>query len=203
MSIREAYCTSIRSAAYALKHAASTGMQIAPQNNHEIPLTTNNVNEPSATPAAAQSPPAIPNQFSPGMQSEANPILVPQKVNQIPKAVARQEQIQNKSSDTKSVPPEQVKQPAFDEKQKPKKDPEQFESADSALPLMIVSLFSLFFSIVWFVMFKLPYRVCSTVLTFCVLLMSLRVLWFLLAEDNGAWEIGAGVDDEYNAPGIY
>lgn len=89
------------------------------------------------------------------------------------------------------------------EKQGPKEQPQEYELADSALPLMIVSLFSLFFSIVWFFCIKLPYRICSSILTFCVILISCRVLWLLFADDNGAWEMGAGVEYEYNAPGIY
>jgi hypothetical protein len=28
-------------------------------------------------------------------------------------------------------------------------------------------------------------------------------LWLFLADDNGAWEIGAGIDYEYNSAGIY
>ncbi|KAL7532652.1 hypothetical protein ACHAXR_004757 [Thalassiosira sp. AJA248-18] len=79
---------------------------------------------------------------------------------------------------------------------------EEYESADSSLPLMVISIFSLLFSMVWFII-KIPFRIGSMLFTFWVVLIALRILWLFLADDNGAWEMGAGVDYEYNMPGIY
>jgi len=66
---------------------------------------------------------------------------------------------------------------------------------------MVISLenrsFSLLFSIA-----RLFVRTQFRVFKFLATIMTLRVLWLFLADDNGAWEIGAGVN-RYNMPGIY
>lgn len=229
MSIREAHCTAIRSAACALRHAAKNGIA-SPQNNQFAPQASptpvmpaynsdsipeppsmrakmhgvNNLSQPSVSGQFSQ-PGLNPSQSTPPMQPAAEAMPKSREVNNVPKEqVAQAQPTQDKAPVKESSPPEQGKRPASEKRQKQAKEQsEEFESADSALPLMIVSLFSMFFSIVWFVFFKLPYRVCSTILTFCVVLMSLRILWLLLADDNGAWDMGAGVDYGYNAPGIY
>ena len=111
----------------------------------------------------------------------------------------------------KQPPIEQAKSKQLDEKQatsspKRKQKPppeEEFEAADSALPQMIMSLFTIFFTITTFFIIKVPFRVGSMIFTFWVSIVALRVLWLLLADDNGAWEMGAGVDYEYNMPGLY
>ena len=94
----------------------------------------------------------------------------------------------NRSKDTtkqKSVPPT-----------------EEYEPSDSALTIMVVYLFSLFFKLSWMVI-KTPFRIGSMIFTFWVTIVALRVLWLFLADDNGAFDIGAGVEYEYNMPGIY
>ena len=153
------------------------------------------------------SPSHVPSTFSPGVESMQNN----NQVNQPPKdnvvnlqTSSMHEKISVKQSTLSEKEPMSSSTSGQAQKQKQSENQlEEFESADSALPTIIFSLFSMFFSIVWFLLFKLPYRVCSMALTFCVVLMCLRVLWLLLADDNGAWEMGAGVDLEYNTPGIY
>lgn len=208
MSIRESYCTSIRSAACALKYASDNGenkafaSQHIPQNNQSVP--------------AMSQPPAMPMYHNDNSLDRATmqaPDLDPTlcsgvrepKHNQIPpkQTVQQQQPVVQGHQPTKVAPEKTQKPPSASTEKKNKEQPEEYEAADSALPLMIMSLFSVFFSIVWFVFFKLPYRVCSTVLTLCFVLMVLRILWYVLADDNGAWEMGAGVDFEYNSPGIY
>ena len=89
-------------------------------------------------------------------------------------------------------------------KQPPKEEtaPEEFEDASSALPTMIVSLFSLFFYLLGAVI-RIPYLFVKNILKFFLFVVALRILWLFLADDNGAWEMGAGVDYEFNMPGIY
>ena len=225
MSIRESYCTSIRSAACALKYAADNGENRAFVSSHDIPQNNPSappMSQPPAMPmyhndnslnrSAMQGPdlghPSIPNQFThqnPNPTPSSSGVPEP-KHNQIPPEhnIRQQQPVKQGNQSVKQTAEKTQKSPpASTEKKKNKEQPEEFEAADSALPLMIMSLFSIFFSIVWFVFFKLPYRLCSTVLTFCFVLMFLRLLWYLLADDNGAWEMGAGVDFEYNSPGIY
>ena len=87
-------------------------------------------------------------------------------------------------------------------KQKQSPPPEEYEPSDSALTIMVLSLFSLFFKMSWLVI-KTPFRIASMILTFWIMMIALRVLCLFLADDNGAWDIGAGVEYEYNMPGIY
>ena len=98
--------------------------------------------------------------------------------------------------------PMQAEKEAGTTKQMQPSPEEEYEPADSALPFMIMSLLSLLFSMGTFVI-KIPFRIGSMIFTFWVLIVVLRVLWLLLADDNGAWEMGAGSDLEYNMPGIY
>lgn len=77
----------------------------------------------------------------------------------------------------------------------------EYESAESALPTLVISFFSFIFTLVWFVV-KIPYWFGSIFFAFWFCVVALRILLLFLADDNGAWEIGAGVDYEYNMPGI-
>ncbi|EJK69440.1 hypothetical protein THAOC_09304, partial [Thalassiosira oceanica] len=88
-----------------------------------------------------------------------------------------------------------------DEKSAPPPDDGSFESADSALPMMLAHLFAFLLGLAWFAI-KVPVRIGSAVLLFWTAVVALRVAWFFLADDGGAWEAGAGVDWERNMPGI-
>jgi len=80
---------------------------------------------------------------------------------------------------------------------------EEFEPADSALPFMVMSLCSFLFYMGWFFIVKVPLKIGCTIFKFVFTIVALRVLWLFLADDGGAWEMGAGIDWEYNMPGIY
>lgn len=128
--------------------------------------------------------------------SEPN-VLVPNPTERIAAATANIQQPRSEptqpsipTKDEKHVRPTKMKSEEID------------EPADSALPFLVVSIVSMLFSIIWFFV-KIPIRVGSIVFSFWVFIVALRVLWLLLADDNGAWEIGAGVELEYNMPGIY
>jgi len=108
--------------------------------------------------------------------------------------------IQHPPPERKSIVP-----PTNDDKhaKRTKMQPEEvYEPADSALPILVVTILSMLFSLIWFFV-KIPFRIGSTLFSLWVFVVALRVLWLLLADDNGAWEMGAGVDFEYNMPGIY
>ena len=84
----------------------------------------------------------------------------------------------------------------------PSPDDGSFESADSALPMMLAHLVTLLLGMLWFAI-KVPIRIGSAIFLFWALLIALRVAWFFLADDGGAWEMGAGVDWDRNMPGIF
>lgn len=94
--------------------------------------------------------------------------------------------------------------PAKDDKQAKQTEiqPEEICESDSALPFLVVSILSVLFSMLWFIV-KIPFRIGSVIVSVWLRVVTLRVLWLLLADDNGAWGMGAGVDFEYNMPGIY
>ena len=80
---------------------------------------------------------------------------------------------------------------------------ELYEPSDSALTFMVLSLFSLLFSIAWIII-KIPIKICSLLIRFVLMMVVLRVLWLLLEDDNGACDISACIDYKYyNIPGIY
>jgi hypothetical protein len=97
------------------------------------------------------------------------------------------------------VPPMESSQPKPTTKLQPG---EELGHADSILNLMVISLenksFSLLLSIAWFFA-RIPLRFFK----FLATIVMLRVMWLLMAVDNGAWEIGARVDHRYNMPGVY
>lgn len=108
---------------------------------------------------------------------------------------------QSSSESKPGVPPTediQTSKPQPDELQPTTK----FQLGDSVLALMVISLenrsFSLLFSIARLFV-RIPFRVFK----FLATIMTLRVLWLFLADDNGGREIGARVDHRYNMPGIY
>ena len=94
--------------------------------------------------------------------------------------------------------------PTEDIQTKPQPDELQPTSklANIVFTSMVISLENMSFSFL-FSIARLFFRVPSRVFTFLATIMTLRVLWLILADDNGAWEIGARVDHRYNMPGIY
>jgi hypothetical protein len=135
------------------------------------------------------------------------PIAIPDESPPRPMPSVATPNEQQRSSESKpSVPLTEDAQttPRPDENQSPTKmqPEEEYEPAESALTFMLIHLFSLLFSIAWFFV-KIPLRIGSLLFKFVATIVALRVLWLLLADDNGACDIGACVDHRYNMPGIY
>ena len=174
-------------------------MQAAPQ---QQPMYQSMQQQPSydQPPAMGDMPPLSNQQDAPPLMNEGN------VTGQPPMAASKQPPMSEKqpssSEPTQQVKPKQQEQPTTTSPKKKLQPEEEYESADSALPYMIMSLFTLFLSMLTFVI-KIPFRIGSTIFTFWVMIVVLRILWLLLADDGGAFQIGAGVDYEYNMPGIY
>jgi len=133
----------------------------------------------------------MPNNPQPDSSKSGEPTALPKESSQQPSSKGKQSQ---------SQPQPDEKQATANKTMPPKE--EEYEPADSALPFMVISLFSLLFSFLWFFV-KIPFKIGSSLFTFWVLVVALRLVWLFFADDNGAWEMGAGVDYEYNMPGIY
>jgi hypothetical protein len=183
----------------------------------EQPLNSSANDTPqSAEPAyqatrASSVPPAAPdipsNQQTTQRSEWREPIALPNEPPPNPKPSTAIPNDQERSSESKpSAPPTKDIQtePQSDEKLSPTKTQpeEEYEPADSALTFMVIYLFSLLLSISWFFI-KIPLKIGSLLFKFLATIVALRMLWLLLADDNGACEIGACVDHRYNVPGIY
>jgi len=86
---------------------------------------------------------------------------------------------------------------------KPPSSEEEHEAANSAVLFMVTSLFWHFFSTVW-PLVEIAFRIGSKLCTFLVLVIARCILRLFLANDDGAaWEMGAGMEYEYNMPMIH
>ncbi|KAL7544365.1 hypothetical protein ACHAWF_007752, partial [Thalassiosira exigua] len=154
-----------------------------------------------------QQPPILPGQMQEGtsnlpppQQGMSAPYVQPPDLPPVQPKPGVVPPKEKESQQSQPSPDSDKKQPAK-AKQLPPED-ESYESADSALPFLVISLFSLFFSVAWFFV-RIPFKIGSAMLTFFATVVALHILWLFLADDGGAWEMGAGVPYEYNMPGIY
>jgi hypothetical protein len=226
LTTRESYCMSMISAAIALKVAMPTA-QYASMEQHKVqqpatlsageyeqsPNAESNDNpkfaEPphQATRATSVSPVAIGiplSQMTTQTFDWHEPVAPPVECP-LPSAATPNDQ-HHFSESKPSVPKTEDVQPKphSDENHPPTKPQpeEEYEPADSALTFMVIYLFSLFFSIAFFVA-KIPWRIGTLLFKVVVSTVVFRILWLSLEDDNGACEIGACVDHRYNMPGIY
>ena len=207
LTTRESYCTSMISAAFTLKEVRGPLAQ-----KREQPASWNQTMQSQPTQMQSFAPPKSTlnggvNMSHPPLnqqnvpQSNAN---VPQNQSQKSEPIAKVEMPTNpvKKEPLTSETAPKASSSKEETKQKQSPPPEEYEPSDSALTVMVVALFSLFFKLSWLVI-KTPFRIASMILTFWIMLIAVRVLCLIFADDNGAWDIGAGVEYEYNMPGIY
>lgn len=209
LTTRESYCTSMISAAFTLKEVRGPlaqkreqpvswnqtmqSSQPQPMQSFAPPKSTLDGNVNMFHPPLNQQHVPQSNASAPQNQSQRNDPLpkVEMPTNPAKKKVPLTSETASKASSTKE-----------ETKQKQSPPPEEYEPSDSALTVMVVALFSFFLKLSWLVI-KTPFRIASMILTFWIVLIAVRVLCLFLADDNGAWDIGAGVEYEYNMPGIY
>ena len=210
LTTRESYCTSMISAAFTLKEVRGPLAQ-----KREQPASWNQTMQSQPTQMQSFAPPKSTLNGSVNMMShpplnqqnvpQSNVNVPPQNRSQMsepttkvemPTNPVKKEPLTSETTSKASSTKEESKQ----QKQSP--PPEEYEPSDSALTVMVVALFSLFFKLSWLVI-KTPFRIASMILTFWIMLIAVRVLCLFFADDNGAWDVGAGVEYEYNMPGIY
>jgi hypothetical protein len=213
---------SLLSTAYALKEVSGDGfflMSSAKERNQKRPVTALHSHEPtqlSSSNASAensitvQHQPPVSTQPSQQIVQPNHVVLAPQQpaavlnVNQDvqherPTAATSDSKHPRRELKTCTISPTKDDKHANPSKMQPE---EIYEPADSAPHYLVITILSMLFSMIWFFV-KIPIRIGSVIFSFWVFIVALRVLWLLLADDNGAWEMGAGVDFEYNMPGIY
>jgi len=180
-------------------------MQPGPSTNRDGP-PINSYHTPRS-PVRDNYPPDLGNNMPPSPQQQFEQI--PQQHQQLKQrheqdsTVKDTQQLQQQKRQHQQHQQEQQQE----EKQNPLKEskappPEEFEDANSALATMLVSLFSLFFSLVWFVI-KIPFQLMKNAVMIAIFAVTLKLVWLYFADDNGAWDMGAGVNYEYNMPGIH
>lgn len=180
---RDAYCSSLLSAASALKAAAPS-----------LAAVTAAAAASSAPPMDA--PPALmpPSQFPAPMQPLES--LPPQKSPTSDACVGTEE--------ISFPPPEQAKKEKTEQakpESKPAKKvppPAEFEDDGSgstdALSMMLGFIFETVFGIIYFFLIGLPVRVVKYSIILVVLYVTLATTWLYLADDNGAMDMGAMVN---------
>ena len=196
LTTRESYCMSLISASYALKEVMQGGSFTA---QTTIPLQQSQYDRAIDIPQSAE--PA----YQAMRMSDTGTSSIEQTSEKLlrhePLAVLgdRQHLPENKLEDTHDT----SKLDANESSTKTQPDEELYEPSDSALTFMVLSLFSLLFSIAWFII-KIPIKICTLLIRFVLMMVILRVLWILLEDDNGACDMGACIDYKYyNIPGIY
>jgi len=180
---RDAYCSSLISAASALK-AAAPSLAAA-----------------TAAAAAASAPPmnAPPAMMPPaGFPAPMQPLesLPPQRSPTSDACVGTEE--------TAFPPPEQAKKEKLNQtksESKPDKKPPapvEFEDDGSgstdALSMMLGFVFETVFGIIYFFLIGLPVRVVKYSIILVALYVTLATTWLYLADDNGAMDLGAMVN---------
>jgi len=189
LKIRESYCSNVFSAALALKAAepASKEFSSVEQQQHEQqrqppPPMFAHMNNMSVA-----SPPQV----------MSKPIMVDECVGTedlLPVASASATAATSASVTAKKAPPN-----------KPKKNEVQCESqsshqgygSTSILSFFIVSVFSIIFNILWFIL-MIPVRVTQITFTICIMMAIVNVLWLYLADNKIAIDMGAMIDKQYN-----
>lgn len=209
LTTRESYCTSMISAAFTLKEVRGPLAQ-----KREQPASWNQTMQSQPQPMQSFAPPKS------TLDGSVNMSHPPLNQQHVPQSNANTPQNQSRRSDplpkvemptnpapAKKVPltsktTSEASSAKEETKQKQSPPPEEYEPSDSAMTVMVVAVFSFFFKLSWLVI-KAPFRIASMILAFWIMLIAVRVLCLFLADDNGAWDIGAGVEYEYNMPGIY
>lgn len=189
LTTRESYCMSLISASYVLKEVMRGGSFTAPTG---IPLQQSQYDRANDIPQSAEPAYQAIRAINTGNSSTEKSLRhEPLAVQHLPECKLEDTQDMSKldanESSTKTQPEEEL-----------------YEPSDSALTFMVLSLFSLLFSIAWFFLIQIPIKICSVLIRFVLMMVILRVLWLLFEDDNGACDIGACIDYKYyNIPGIY
>ena len=211
LTTRESYCMSLISASYALKEVMRGGSFTAPTAISLQQSQCDRANDiPQSAEPAYQAIRAI-NTGNSSTEQTSEKSLRHEPLAVLDESPPNQMSLSSVLNDRQLLPEckldvkqEMSKLNTNDSSIKTQPEEELYEPSDSALTFMMLSLFSLLFSIAWFIIIKIPIKICSLLIRFVSMMVILRVLWLLLEDDNGACDIGACIDYKYyNIPGIY
>jgi hypothetical protein len=80
--------------------------------------------------------------------------------------------------------------------------PEEADAASDILSNVLGFVFLCIFQVCYFLLIKLPIRIMVVTTVASVVGAILSILWLILANDNGAGELGANLGYGFNRPGI-
>ena len=175
---RDAYCSSLLSAASALKAAAPSLAAVAA-------AAATSSGPPMNAPPALMPPSHFPAPMQP-LES------LPPQTSPTSDACVGTEEI--------SFPPAEQTKQAKPEAKPIKKTPPPAEFEDDgsgstdALSMMLGFIFETVFGIIYFFLIGLPVRVIKYSIILVVLYVTLATTWLYLADDNGAMDMGAMVN---------
>ena len=221
MSTRDTYCSSLMATASALKSA----LMFQNQNAFSTPDVDNVVPVAEQTgPDTLRPPmqPLTPMVQPPTNQTSSHPMMQPPM--QQPKSSLMQPPVQiqepfpheatgngrshdfekNKALDaTKSAEGKQKEVTKPEKKQVAPSPPPEEEGASDVLSNVLGIFFISIFQLVYFLVVKLPIRIAVTTVLASIVGAALSIVWFYVASDNGAGEMGASLGYGFNRAGIY
>lgn len=186
LKIRESYCSNVFSAALALKATEPASKEISIEQQQQ-----------QKQQEQLYQPPQFPNRTMP----EASPQVI-SKPTMVDECVDTEDLHPVVSPSTKtstSSPSTDKPPPSQSQKHEVRYDSHSQQSYGSTAILchFVVSVFSVIYSIMWFVL-MIPVRVTQITFTICVMIGIVNVLWFYLADNKVAIDMGAMIDKQYN-----
>ena len=141
---------------------------------------------------------ATPNNNIPPTTIATKPPLFPKKPVMVDVSVGTDDlpQIQQKQKQPQPSTSEPVKQ-----KEETVVEPQDSGSTD-VLSWAVSNFFIFIFETIWFCLITFPFRLVYNTLLLIVFTVSIALLWVYIANDNGAMNMGAGIDTMFQ-PGIY
>lgn len=84
----------------------------------------------------------------------------------------------------------------------PPKELEEEASSGDLLSVVLGMMVSSIFGLVWLVLVRIPFKIFTFSLLVVTASAFISIIWFYLADDHGALEMGAGMQYGFNKPGI-
>jgi len=204
LKIRENYCSNVYSAALALK---ASSPKTSNSQNHSIEDKKQQMR--NASPGTKVASPPVMNSPSNHFSSpDEEPTLQKEEAleNQLPAKTAPKmvdacvgtEDLPKSKVPEKNIPkPKDAPKPVTQES-----DQAEIESGSTdALSAFVIFFFGTIFSIFWFAI-SIPFRIMKWTGLVSIFCVCISMLWLYLADDNGAMNLGAGIDYHLNSPGV-
>lgn len=184
---RDAYCTSLLSAATALQMTGGVAVSQPAHLQEAPPPLMHNSHMPAPGPGAV---PALKKSVTADACVGTEPMGPPPATLQNGAGNVPERSVPDKTPKSEPKP----EQPA---------DFDDGLGSTDALSMMLGWIFSSVFNVIFFFLIGLPVRVIKYSIIFLSMYVLLATLWIYFADDNGAMTLGAGIDYGFNHPSIW